>query len=112
VVAFLLQAREFDEVLKKVKGAVVALRNYLEAVVDESSFLAFVDALARDRRDSEDHARSGGITDRWENNSIADFLEAGHAWAQDSAFGTSQGLVNASPWKKFAVFLYCGKIYE
>jgi hypothetical protein len=95
-----------------VKSAAVELHDYLEAVVDESSFLAFVDVLARDRRESEDPDRSGESQNAWENTSIADFLEAGHAWAQDSAFGRSQGLADASPWKKFAVFLYCGKIYE
>ena len=43
---------------------------------------------------------------------IAEALEAAQAWAEDSNFGESQGLKEASPWKKFAVFLYCGKIYE
>jgi hypothetical protein len=90
----------------------VDLHEYLEAVMDEPSFLAFVDALARDRRKSEDPNSSDCTRRGWENQSIADFLEAGHAWAEDSAFGLSQGLAAASPWKKFATFLYCGKIYE
>jgi len=34
------------------------------------------------------------------------------AWAKDSEFGIRQGLKDASPWRKFAAFLYCGKIYE
>lgn len=97
------------------------LNDYLEAVVDETTFLAFVEALADDRRVADRTAAdaagevqdaAGEVQNSWENDSIQDFLEAGHAWAQDSAFGAKQGLASASPWKKFAVFLYCGKIYE
>lgn len=90
------------------------LNDYLEAVVDEATFLAFVKALADDRRVADRTAADAvrEVQNGWENDSIQDFLEAGHAWAQDSAFGANQGLSLASPWKKFAVFLYCGKIYE
>jgi hypothetical protein len=34
------------------------------------------------------------------------------AYARDSRFGESQGLDIANPWRVFATFLYCGKIYE
>lgn len=90
------------------------LNDYLEAVVNESTFLAFVEALADDRRVADLTAAdaAGEVQNGWENDSIQDFLEAGHAWAQDSAFGAKHGLASALPWKKFAVFLYCGKIYE
>ncbi|MCU7646973.1 DUF7660 family protein [Pseudomonas piscis] len=74
----------------------------LQQVVDERSFLAFVQALSADRRQATD----------WQNDSIEDFLDSAHAWAEASAMGASQGLADASPWKRFAVFLYCGKIYE
>jgi len=50
--------------------------------------------------------------EHWENGSIEDFLAAASAWAVDSEFGSTQGLSSASPWRKFATFLYCGKIYE
>lgn len=79
------------------------LHEQLETVTDEASFLAFVHALVVDRRSDAEH---------WENGSIEDFLEAASAWAEDSAFGSKQGLSSASPWRKFATFLYCGKIYE
>jgi hypothetical protein len=79
------------------------LQEQLEAVTDEATFLAFVQALANDRR-------SDGKT--WGNDSIENFLEAAGSWADDSGFGAKQGLSAVSPWKKFAVFLYCGKIYE
>lgn len=79
------------------------LHEQLETVTDEATFLAFVHALVVDRRGDAAH---------WENESIEDFLEAASAWAEASEFGSKQGLSSASPWKKFATFLYCGKIYE
>jgi hypothetical protein len=79
------------------------LHEQLEAVKDEATFLAFVRVLACDRRDN---------AQGWENESIETFLDAASSWAEDSAFGASQGLTAATSWKKFAVFLYCGKIYE
>jgi hypothetical protein len=48
----------------------------------------------------------------WENHTIESFLEAAGSWAHATDFGFPQGLADASPWKKMAVFLYCGKIYE
>ncbi|HEY0735210.1 MAG TPA: hypothetical protein VGD69_09925 [Herpetosiphonaceae bacterium] len=94
------------------------LHKLVETVSDERSFLAFVDALLKDRElaAAEEKASSSGADElpqhRWENVTIEAFLEAAHAWAKDSDFGARQGLKAASPWKKFAVFLYCGKMYE
>jgi hypothetical protein len=79
------------------------LYEQLKTVNDESTFLAFVRALANDRRSDAEH---------WENGSIEAFLESACAWAEDSNFGFKQGLSSASPWKKLATFLYCGKVYE
>lgn len=79
------------------------LHEQIETVIDEATFLVFVHALIIDRR---------GDTGHWENGSVEDFLEAASAWAEDSEFGSNQGLSSASPWRKFAAFLYCGKIYE
>src|SRR5689334_9448565 len=86
----------------------------LERVVDQATFLEFVDALVASRR-RDDAGRpdvSGRGPDGWENHTIEAFLEAAARWAEDSDFGGRQGLTDASPWKRFAVFLYCGKIYE
>ena len=74
----------------------------LEVVTDRDSFLVFVRALIADRQTGQG----------WESDSIEQFLDAAAAWAEDSQFGDSQGLREASPWKRFAVFLYCGKVYE
>ena len=82
------------------------------------SFLAFARALYLDRKKSilaEEKYKSsnyGSDIGGWENTSIERFLEAAIAWAEDSNFGNSQGLSLENPWKKFAVFLYCGKMYE
>lgn len=90
----------------------------LAAVVNEASFLAFVKALAADRRSDTSAERSanpspyGPSAAGWENQTIEHFLEAAVAWAEATNMGKSQGLAESNPWKRFAIFLYCGKIYE
>jgi hypothetical protein len=82
-------------------------------VCDEVTFLAFVQALAQDcRLASEVDEGEHGAPRGWQNESIDSFLDAAVAWAHDSNFGRRQGLPEDSPWRRFAVFLYCGKIYE
>jgi len=77
------------------------------------SFLAFTRALIADRLAADDAPVSPfGEQGGWANSTIAQFLEAAVAWAQDSRFGQSQGLQDANPWRLFGTFLYCGKIYE
>jgi hypothetical protein len=75
----------------------------LEAVVDEASFLAFVNVLLSDLRTNEA---------AWQNGSIEQFLEGALAWGEATNIGASQGLASANPWRRAATFLYCGKIYE
>jgi len=90
----------------------------LAAVADQSSFLAFARALNADREhaakiESDPSAVSGERkVETWQNVTIESFLGAAIAWAEDSRFGASQGLKHDNPWKKFAVFLQCGKMYE
>jgi hypothetical protein len=88
-----------------------------ESVTDEESFLAFVRNLEADRRLAaklEATDLHGLDSPRgWQNSTIEQFLEAALAWADDSQFGRRQDLDDGqSPWRRFAVFLYCGKIYE
>lgn len=90
------------------------LHEQLETVTDATTFLAFVRALIKDceaeaGREIDDFGRG---ENGWENHSIEAFLEAALSWAEATNLGASQGLAEASPWKRFAVFLYCGKIYE
>ncbi|WP_298064676.1 hypothetical protein [uncultured Acinetobacter sp.] len=90
----------------------------LEKVTDSQSFLVFARALVIDRtqakiREAVQSSMSDIFQeDEWENTSIESFLEAAIAWAEDSDFGITQGLLPSNPWRLFAVFLYCGKIYE
>ncbi|APC21090.1 hypothetical protein EDF83_3373 [Pseudomonas protegens] len=87
------------------------LEQCLQQVHDEQSFLDFVQALIADRRQAQRMAQAGEA-DSWQNHCIEDFLDGAHAWAEATGIGATQGLVEASPWQRFAVFLYCGKIYE
>jgi hypothetical protein len=79
------------------------LHAQFEAVSDEASFLSFVTALLADRREN---AAS------WSNDSIEGFLESGIAWAHATELGATQGLGEASAWRKAAAFLYAGSVYE
>ena len=90
------------------------LHEQLETVTDATSFLAFVRALTKDREAEAGRAIDdfGRGENGWENHSIEDFLGAALSWAEATNIGATQGLSDASPWKRFAVFLYCGKIYE
>jgi hypothetical protein len=74
-----------------------------EAVSDEASFLRFVAALVADRRDNPA---------AWGSDSIEALLESGLAWAQATNLGATQGLGDASAWKRAAAFLYAGSVYE
>jgi hypothetical protein len=94
------------------------LNDLIEEVNDEQSFLLFVDALLKDRI-AEVKAQEGDPIDDcgrgplgWENHTIEDFLEAAYAWAESTNIGSTQDLACVSPWRRFAAFLYCGKIYE
>ena len=88
-----------------------------DTVTDEASFLDFVRALEADRRLAakleEQEPHGYGALRGWQNATIEQFLEAAVAWADDSEFGRRQTLrVDVSPWRRLAVFLYAGKIYE
>jgi hypothetical protein len=89
----------------------------LDSVVDSASFLEFARLLAEDRIDEvqkeaiRPSSPYGPGANGWENRSIEGFLHAAIAWAEETEVGLSQGLAD-NPWKRFAVFLYCGKIYE
>ena len=90
----------------------------LEHVIDAQSFLKFAKALTLDRVESKKIELLANINvntneeSKWEKNTIESFLDAAIAWAEDSDFGVSQGLLPSNPWRQFAVFLYSGKIYE
>ncbi|ABC30710.1 conserved hypothetical protein [Hahella chejuensis KCTC 2396] len=86
----------------------------LKEVTDEESFLLFVKSLIADREPHEGKVADGAdSTDGWASNSISGFLKGAVAWAEDSDFGNCQDPeLKENSWKQFAVFLYCGKVYE
>jgi hypothetical protein len=88
------------------------------SVRDLDTFLAFATALAEDRRASAAAEKKnpsspyGPAAFGWVNVTIEDFLESAVAWAESTRMGEGQGLPSGPSWRAFAVFLYCGKIYE
>ena len=90
------------------------LHEIIDEVKDEQSFLNFAKALMKDREAHESKpVDEVGLAGDWANNDISGFLEAAIAWAEDSDFGVRQDVeLKSNKWKQFAVFLYCGKIYE
>lgn len=78
----------------------------LKQANDDQTVLRFCRALMADRAaippDSVD----------WQNTTIEGFLESAIAWAQACDFGIQQRLEPSDSWYRFAVFPYCGKIYE
>lgn len=82
------------------------LHDLLKQVHDDQTFLRFSRALMADR------AATPPDSVNWQNNTIEGFLESAIAWAEVSDFGIKQGLEQSNSWYRFAVFLYCGKIYE
>lgn len=94
------------------------LHELLEKVTDSNSFLEFVHALHDDRLKSvakeanEPSSSFGANSGGWENQTIEAFLDGAASWAEATNLGVSQGIPESNYWMRFAVFLYCGKIYE
>jgi hypothetical protein len=94
------------------------LDHLLESVAGEASFLAFAKALLADRIDevAKEHDKPsspyGPGANGWESGTIEQFLQGAVSWAEATSIGITQGLDSSNPWKRFALFLYCGKIYE
>jgi hypothetical protein len=93
------------------------LIDYLSRVEDQKSFIEFAKALQADKEDEirkEKEKPSNPYShgwNGWENTTIEGFLESAIAWAEDSEFGDRIERTD-NLWKKFALFLYGGKIYE
>jgi hypothetical protein len=87
----------------------------LERVDGPETFLAFARELLADREQEVGKPIDpfGRGVNGWENHTIEAFLEAAIRWAEASDFDDmEESLKYASPWKKVATFLWCGKIYE
>jgi hypothetical protein len=90
------------------------LHEMLENVDGPESFLEFVRQLHADRLSEVSKPKDafGRGASGWENHTIEAFLDAAVSWGEDTDMGASLGLEDASAWKRCAVLLYCGKIYE
>jgi hypothetical protein len=89
------------------------LDDLLEKVNSKQTFIEFVAALENDRAEEVEKEKSkksspfGPGANGWQNGTIENFLDAAHAFAQDSP------LISEIPdWKSFALILYAGKFYE
>jgi hypothetical protein len=87
----------------------------LDQVLDRDSFIAFVEALADERRQAErlenaspDRYQLGGALN-WQNGDIAAFLEAAMNYFDEKPFHKPE---SHPSWRMFAEFLYHGKIFE
>ncbi|WP_414448897.1 hypothetical protein AB4851_06300 [Burkholderia sp. 22PA0099] len=94
------------------------LRDALEQVSDERSFVEFLAHLATDwftEAEIEATIQSSSYSSGalgWENGSIGAFLEASSAWANASATGLKYYTPSENPWRRAADILMAGKIYE
>ncbi|GBC59201.1 hypothetical protein DENIS_0137 [Desulfonema ishimotonii] len=90
----------------------VDITEYLEQVRDRQTFLKFVRMLSAGQRPDAGTApeicscREGA---GWEHRPVKDFVESALARAD---VGREEVADRESPWKAFAIFLYCGKICE
>lgn len=75
----------------------------VDEVIDEKSFLQFMNEL---RKDKSNHK------EEWENESIEAFLEAAYDWGLTSIDSLTYYNKPDNPWKRCAQILYMGKIYE
>ncbi|MBZ2164325.1 hypothetical protein [Alteromonas stellipolaris] len=90
------------------------LSELLEKVKDKESFFIFTNELLADK---EDEVKRGNLSSAtyldkglngWVNNTIEGFLESAIAFTEDN----NSWLNEPNHWKKLALFLYGGKIYE
>ena len=89
-----------------------------DAVCDEATFIAFLEALGNDRADEVEKEEANPSppycpgANGWENGSIEAFLEAAVAWANATKNGVEGYTKPDNPWKRCANIIYAGKFYE
>lgn len=94
------------------------LREALEAVEDEQSFIQFLGALATDWEAEQEiesvHPSSpyssGALG--WENGTIGALLDASCRWGSASTNGLRFYQVPDNPWRRAADIIFAGKEYE
>ena len=90
-----------------------------DAVCDEASFLAFIEALYRDWNDEQrkekknPSAPHGPGANGWENGTIGTFLEAAHSWGEAwQVHNEGSNPQEDNPWRRAAEIVHAGKFYE
>ncbi|AWF81005.1 hypothetical protein BTJ40_09370 [Microbulbifer sp. A4B17] len=89
-----------------------------DEVHNEETFILFLEALAADRLDEEEHEKAsptnpyGRGHNGWEHETIGQYLDASAAWANSSINGSPVLPKEVNPWKRMAQILHAGKIYE
>jgi hypothetical protein len=92
------------------------LHELLEEVKNRETFVAFVSALIKNRRDADELRRQNPEKYKWssvlgwENGSIDTYLNPALRCFDDNKRLDDEP--EEITWKKFAEFLYGGKIYE
>lgn len=92
------------------------LHKLLEEVNDRETFIIFVKALIQNRREADELEKQNPEKYRWsnvlgwENGSVDTFLDAALSCFEDGKWREEKP--EEITWKKFAEFLYGGKIYE
>nr|WP_198984255.1 hypothetical protein [Herbaspirillum sp. ASV7] len=94
------------------------LESARDAVVDEVSFINFLNVLSADWfAETELHAASpqspysaGALG--WENGCIGTFLQASARWVENSRNDLQFYEVPANPWRRVADIMFMGKIYD
>nr|WP_198980322.1 hypothetical protein [Herbaspirillum sp. ASV7] len=94
------------------------LESARDAVVDELSFINFLNVLSADWfAETELHAASpqspysaGALG--WENGNIGAFLKASARWVENSRNGPQFYEIPTNPWRRVADIMFMGKIYE
>lgn len=89
-----------------------------DQVIDETTFLRFLEALAADRlgevrteKNTPSSTWAPG-TSGWVNATIEAFLDGAAAWGRSSSDGLQFYSVPDNPWRRCADILYMGKLYE
>ncbi|RUV75313.1 MAG: hypothetical protein EOR30_21640 [Mesorhizobium sp.] len=107
----------WEEVRESEERSATQLSMLLEKVQDLPSFVRFIDALSKDRKDADrkEATTPAGLDtgwNGWKNGSLSTFLESAVAWFEDNGRGDPAFLARDNPWKAAARVIYAGKYYE
>ena len=96
----------------------IDLLELADTVVDEPTFIGFLQALARDWKNAEEAEAEtpsspyGPSALGWENWTFGAIIESSAAWAEASSDGLRFYEKPENPWQRVAQILAMGKFYE